>query len=119
MTAKPIHKIIRDCRSPTYRRMQDAFNIISQRYRINLRTYAYLEPDQYDFFHHTMAVLEELLSKVQLTDMHDADCIFCLNQQCFSHFMSVLQKQKADTQASLEVNSIQNLLLPFWDQTTM
>ncbi len=114
MTAKPIHEIIGDHRSPTYRRMQDTFDIVSQRYRINLRTYAYLEPDQYDFFHRTMAILEELLSKVQVTDMHDGDCIFCLNRQCFSRFMSVLWKQKADAQASLEVNGIPNLLLPPW-----
>ncbi|KAK0232501.1 hypothetical protein EDD85DRAFT_956377 [Armillaria nabsnona] len=114
MTSGPIHGIIGDRRSPAYRRMQEAFDIISHRYKVNLRSYMHLEPDQYDFFHPTMTVLEELLSNVHLSDTHDGDCVFRLDQQRFSRFMSALWKQKGDAQNSLEVNGIPNLLLPPW-----
>ncbi|KAK0467437.1 hypothetical protein IW261DRAFT_1426609 [Armillaria novae-zelandiae] len=90
MMAGPIHGIVGDRRSPAHRRMQEAFNIISNKYKVNLRSYTYLSLDQYDFFHPTMMVLEELLSNVHLSDTHDGDCAFCLDQQRFSRFMTWL-----------------------------
>ncbi|KAK0209948.1 hypothetical protein IW262DRAFT_1281010 [Armillaria fumosa] len=112
--AGPIHKIVGDHGGPAYDRVQEAFDIIKHRHKLDLRSYSYLQPEQYDFFHPTMTIMEELISRVHLSDTHGGDCVFRLDQRRFSQFMSALRKQRSQAQESLEVNGIPNLLLPPW-----